>query len=376
MKLLRNILSLMTIISMICGKLIYNRRHRLTHSEHLSNMYNELTVIIPARNEAKRLPHLLKSLQMQHGIYDIIVMDDCSSDDTKQIAESYGATVHELTEDENDGWVGKSYVCYQGAHKVETSLMMFVDADVTFHHPYTISSILSLYTKQGQRGLLSVQPYHQTKKFYEHFSAIFNLLTVVGMNRFSSLARQSDSSMAFGPVTLMNKEDYFITGGHKNAHNTIIEGFALGEAFKQAHLPVTLYEGGNGVQFRMYEEGIQSLIQGWTKHFSVGANQTQPQVMLAIMIWLMGSLTSTFSLILGFIVKPKSIVIASIVYILYTWEFIHLHRRVGSFSIVSLILHPILFLFFIIIFINSWLHVHFSKKVKWKGRTFNISSKF
>ena len=71
---------------------------------------------------------------------------------------------------------------------------------------------------------------------------------------------------------------------------TIIEGFALGEAFSQSNLPVTVYEGSEYVKFRMYEEGLRSLIQGWTKHFSVGANQTEPKVMLAIVMWLMGSL--------------------------------------------------------------------------------------
>lgn len=96
-------------------------------------------------------------------------------------------------------------------------------------------------------------------------------------------------------------------------------------------MPVTVYEGSEYVKFRMYEEGLRSLIQGWTKHFSVGANQTEPKVMLAIVMWLMGSLTSTMALLLGWIAKPISLIFSGIVYILYTWEFVSLHRRVGAF---------------------------------------------
>ena len=98
-------------------------------------------------------------------------------------------------------------------------------------------------------------------------------MTVVGVNQFSSLARQSNNDIAFGPITLMHRDDYFKTDGHKNAQHSIIEGFALGEKFESVQLPVTVYEGGNDVKFRMYEDGIQSLIQGWTKHFSVGAKK-------------------------------------------------------------------------------------------------------
>ena len=53
---------------------------------------------------------------------------------------------------------------------------------------------------------------------------------------------------------------------------------------------MTIYEGENNVQFRMYEERFKSLVQGWTKYLSVGASQIHPKVMLAIMIWLMGSI--------------------------------------------------------------------------------------
>ncbi len=74
--------------------------------------------------------------------------------------------------------------------------------------------------------MLSIQPYHQTYRFYESLSEIFNLMTVVGMNGFSSLARHNHQKMAFGLVTLMNREDYFATQGHQNARNSIIEGFA------------------------------------------------------------------------------------------------------------------------------------------------------
>ncbi|MEJ7450710.1 4,4'-diaponeurosporenoate glycosyltransferase, partial [Staphylococcus warneri] len=96
-------------------------------------------------------------------------------------------------------------------------------------------------------GLLSVQPFHETGKFYESLSAIFNLMTVVGMNHFSSLKKQKDNNIAFGPILLTNIDDYLATNGHLNAEHSIIEGFAIGQVYQQLNLPVTLYEGKGNI---------------------------------------------------------------------------------------------------------------------------------
>lgn len=52
-------------------------------------------LIIPAFNEAKNLPPLLEELK-DFPQYDCIVIDDCSSDNTKEVAEAYGVTVIRL----------------------------------------------------------------------------------------------------------------------------------------------------------------------------------------------------------------------------------------------------------------------------------------
>ncbi len=55
---------------------------------------NTIALCIPAYNAAWCLPRLLESAKNQTIPFDeILVYDDCSSDNTKEIAESYGATV-------------------------------------------------------------------------------------------------------------------------------------------------------------------------------------------------------------------------------------------------------------------------------------------
>ena len=119
---------------------------------------------------------------------------------------------------------------------------------------HALESILQAYEK-SYRGLLSIQPYHLVKKHMNSFT-LFNLMTVVGMNQFSSLSHHKQT-LAFGPVTVMKKEDYVLTQGHKIFECHIIEGFALAQAFSKYNLPVSCYEGKGFVGFRMYEEGAR-----------------------------------------------------------------------------------------------------------------------
>lgn len=237
---------------------------------------------------------------------------------------------------------------------------------------HALESILQAYEKQAYRGLLSIQPYHLVKKSYEQFSAIFNLMTVVGMNQFSSLSHHRQT-LAFGPVTVMNKEDYVLTKGHKNAEHHIIEGFALGQTFSKYELPVSCYEGKGFVGFRMYEEGPKSLLQGWTKHFATGASGTEGTIMFMIMTWMMGIIFSHILLLLSIVKKPVTKRWAGLAYFLYLFQFIRLHKRVGNFSILFLIMNPLLFMVFVLVFINSYRQTHFTKNVRWKGRTFKIN---
>ena len=90
---------------------------------------------MPARNEAVNLTHLLPTLTalIYDGPYEVIVVDDDSTDATAQVAVACGAQVislHELP----PGWRGKPHACHRGAQEARGEWSLFVDAD-TLHGP-------------------------------------------------------------------------------------------------------------------------------------------------------------------------------------------------------------------------------------------------
>ena len=87
-----------------------------------------VTVLVPAYNEAASLADTIKSLQAQtHPPEEIIVIDDCSTDDTAEVARACGATV--IRPPANTG--SKAGAQTFAIPWVRTEFVMAIDADTT-----------------------------------------------------------------------------------------------------------------------------------------------------------------------------------------------------------------------------------------------------
>jgi len=93
-----------------------------------------LSIIVPAYNEAKKLPETIKeavdTLESSHLKYEVIIVDDGSQDDTLEkalsIAEQY-PTVRVFNYKENRG---KGYALKYGFQFVQGDPVLFLDADL------------------------------------------------------------------------------------------------------------------------------------------------------------------------------------------------------------------------------------------------------
>src|SRR5665809_116671 len=102
---------------------------------------DRLTVIVPAYNEAETLADTLRSLRAQTlPAAEIVVVDDCSTDDTAEIAESFGVTV--VRPPVNTG--SKAGAQTFALDRVRTDLVMAVDADTTLA-PDAIELLLAAF---------------------------------------------------------------------------------------------------------------------------------------------------------------------------------------------------------------------------------------
>jgi poly-beta-1,6-N-acetyl-D-glucosamine synthase len=101
----------------------------------------ELTVIVPAFNEAETIADTIRSLQAQTvGPAEILVVDDCSTDSTGEIADRLGATV--VRPPRNTG--SKAGAQTFALDRVRTELVMAIDADTTLA-PNAIELLLQAF---------------------------------------------------------------------------------------------------------------------------------------------------------------------------------------------------------------------------------------
>lgn len=361
------------ILAIISGFLMFWKVPLPTLYSTNKNTSEMVSIIIPARNEAKRITPLLKSLQLQQGIrFETILIDDGSTDKTASIATSYGVKVVQNDRLKN-GWIGKSAACWTGAKHANGDWLLFLDADTQLQTENSLQQIALTYQRLGARGILSLQPYHTIRRPYENLSALFNIIVMVGMSVFSIWKHRLKGAGAFGPCILCNKADYMNVGGHEVIRNAVMDDLALGEAFREAGDPVYCYGGRGVINFRMYPEGIGSLWEGWTKSFATASQETHPLVTFFISFWISGAFLSLpFFMLAGYTGGTNWTIIATFLYILFFGQVSLFARRTGNFSYVALAFYPLLFLFFTILFIWSIYLTHVRKTVSWRGRKIKL----
>lgn len=352
------------VLSIASGWAMLWNTPKLALREKMQKQKKQVSIIIPARNEEKNLPILLASVQKQtYKPLEILVIDDYSEDQTAQVAREYGATVVQVQRDERE-WFGKAAACWYGAQAAAGDTFLFLDADIFFPGSDSLERMIANFQEES---VLSIQPYHTIRKSYENFSVIFNILVLAGMNQFSILGKRLPAAGAFGPTLLCSRNSYFQVGGHKRVRHNIMENIALGQVFIEQEFPVQLYSGKNILHFRMYPDGIAHLFEGWSKSFASGSVATHLFIMICSGLWISGAFISGFYLIFsGFQL------LAWMGYLAFFLSFLRMARIAGNFSVLLSFFYPLLFSYFVCVFIWSAIKTFVLKSVSWKGRKIEL----
>ena len=325
------------------------------------------TVIIPARNEAETLPVLLASLKSQECNIEMLVVDDHSEDSTAEIAQSLGARVIS-SEPLPDGWSGKTWACYQGSKHASYEIFIFLDAD-TIVHPGGLKRMIATF--KSESAVMSIAPFHITKKLHEQFSAIFNMIVISSVNAFSAFGSHRSPSGLFGPCLIVNRKDYNRIDGHRSVKGKILENLYMAEKFKEAGIPMTCFGGRGVLSYRMYPDSLKQLIEGWGKAFVSGASQTGKFLTLLISFWFAGLVSVPVYLLATVLLAGISVPWAILsLYFLYVIEQIWALRRIGSFFVITGVFYPLTAFFFLAVFFHSFIRNRHGSGIQWKGRKY------
>jgi len=90
-------------------------------------MENRISVIVPAYNEEKAIGELVTRIK-KNDIYEILVINNASTDRTAEVAEEAGARVVFC------GDKGKGYAMEKGIKEAEGDILIFLDGDIANYH--------------------------------------------------------------------------------------------------------------------------------------------------------------------------------------------------------------------------------------------------
>ena len=226
-----------------------------------------MSVIVPARNEQRCLGKCLDSLVAQQGVdFEIIVVDDDSSDSTRAIALARPVRLLQAPPCPA-GSSGKCNAAQAGAGAASGEWLLFTDAD-TVHLPGSLARALAEAHEHGA-ALLSYSPAQDAPGLWEKLvlPLIFAELAVT-YRPAEVNDPASPVAAANGQYLLIAREAYDAIGGHAAVSHTLLEDVALAQAVKRSGRRLHFRFGGDAVRARMYSS-FRDLREGWTKNLAL-----------------------------------------------------------------------------------------------------------
>lgn len=334
-----------------------------------------ISVLVPARDEERSIERCIRSLlEQEYSDYEVIVLNDNSSDRTGEILETLrrenprlrvmaGAPLPE-------GWVGKNWACHQLAGAADGEWLLFADAD-TWHHPESLAATAA-FAERNRLGFLSGVPRQSLESFWER--AIIPMVSFLYFaylpNRWISQRSDPRFSAANGQLLYIEQGAYRRTGGHHAVRSELVEDIWLGRMAKRAGIRTALATAVETAGCRMYRS-LGEIIGGFSKNLFPGFGRSLPGTLLFIAMMLLlytapllfalyGALSGTFTLSL-FWLPLAQLALGMGMRLMLAYRF-----RFGG---PQPLYHPLSALMIALIALNS-IRWAYSGGTSWKGRKY------
>jgi glycosyltransferase involved in cell wall biosynthesis len=342
----------------------------------------ELTVIVPARNEQDCIGDCLQSLVAQSEDvftlgkdWELIVVDDHSTDRTAEIARSFaGITVLEAPKLEK-GWTGKTNALWTAARRAQGRWLLFTDAD-TIHEPGNLHRAMH-EAKRHKGGMLSYSPRQIVTGFAQRslMPLVFCELAISYPPAKVSDPAQHNLAAANGQFLLVEREAYRRLGGHPSVASSVLEDVELAFMAKKRRIGLRFRYADDAVSTRMYRT-TAAMAEGWTKNLALLFNNT-----LALALWRALDFFLLFGLpVLAAVLWNARLMQHSmqwlsaglVLAVLWGRTLIRFYARVAksNFPFVDCLLTPLGLPLFVVLLYRSWFQHKIVKRVSWKGRSY------
>ena len=216
-----------------------------------------VSILIPARNEAEILTATLpRFLAQDYGNFEVILVDDASTDATAGVAARLASSCPERfrllrVDTLPPGWIGKPHALDMAFRAAQGEWVLAADADVLLH-PKALRAGLWVAEQQGA-DLVSIFAFMECVSFWEKVVLPgFGLLLAT----FFPLRKVNDSgstvALASGGYILMRRRVWENLGGYKNVRAEMIEDLHTARIVKHSGRRIFVALTRDLVRTRMY----------------------------------------------------------------------------------------------------------------------------
>ena len=242
----------------------------LRRPSQAARIEDSVSILIPARNEARHIDATIRSALAQTGIDDleVLVLDDGSTDGTGDIARQIDDPRLTVIDGGSDpvppGWLGKPWACMRLAELARGQVLAFVDADVHLEP----NGLAGTIHEMRSAGFALVSPYPRQRAESALERLVQPLVTwswaATMPLRWAERSLRPSLAAANGQVLVVDASAYRAIDGHAAVAHEVIEDVALMRAVKRSGQFTATLDGSRVATCRMYE-GDQQVIDGYAK---------------------------------------------------------------------------------------------------------------
>ena len=337
------------------------------------SVFPMVSVLIPARNEERSIASCVQSILAQdYPSFEVLVLDDQSSDGTRDILENMAVShpalkiLHGKPPPGNQ--VGKNWACSQLARQAQGELLFFTDADTSYRSETLKTIVAALMGEQAD--LLTGFPRQEVHTWGERLLVPFfswAFLCFIPLALAYKL-RLPFLSIAVGQMMLFHREAYLAIGGHESVSSSVVDDMSLARRIKAERLLWRVSYIADLVSCQMYHSSREA-VDGFTKNLFAAFDDRLLPFIFAF-IWLMVMFWEPLIVLAVMISGPvtqaqPTAVVACLVLSILLWLIPYGEMRIPFFLA---FIYPFTILANIWVAFRSLVH-SLGGRTTWKGRT-------
>jgi hopene-associated glycosyltransferase HpnB len=346
----------------------WSTRESLDSQTSLHNRdLSDVTVLIPARNEALTITETLSALKEQGDDLNVILVDDQSTDNTAKLAKSTNLKNLNIVSGTElaGGWSGKLWALEQGRQHVKTPYLILLDADIVLKEnliPAVIEKV-----KSEQLKMLSLMAFLKMETFWEKllmpaFIFFFKLLYPFNLSN----KPKSKIAAAAGGFIFIETKVLDELGGFDCIKNALIDDCSLAKQVKQKKHKTWTGMTHSAISIRSYN----TLSSIWQMVARTAYTQLFYSPLLLLLCTIL--MVAAFGLPVVALLQSEFNVFITGLLILSLQVICYLPTlKYYSMNVTYALTMPIIGVLYLVMTWSSAYRYYFAKGASWKGRYYN-----